>query len=85
MKYKKLLILLTIATLSLTACGKDSEPAEVPTETAVEETTPAETKPVSTWEREYLKGLYIGLASVAAMGLVALGYWIYRRCRHASS
>ena len=44
MKYKKLLILLTIATLSLTACGKDSEPAEVPTETAVEETTPAETE-----------------------------------------
>ena len=41
MKYKKLLILLTIATLSLTACGKDSDPAEVPTETAVEETTPA--------------------------------------------
>ena len=42
MKYKKLLILLTIATLSLTACGKDSEPAEVPTETAVEETTEEE-------------------------------------------
>ena len=54
-------------------------------EEIVEETTPAETKPVSTWEQEYLKGLYIGLASVAAMGLVALGYWIYRRCRHASA
>lgn len=54
-------------------------------EEIVEETTPAETKPVSTWEQEYLKGLYIGLATVAAMGLVALGYWIYRRCRHASS
>ena len=40
MKYKKLLILLTIATLSLTACGK--EPAEVPTETAVEEISPEE-------------------------------------------
>ena len=54
-------------------------------EKQVEETTPAETKPVSTWEQEYLKGLYIGLAAVAAMGLVALGCWIYRRCRHASS
>lgn len=42
MKYKKLLILLTIATLSLTACGKDSEPSEVPTETAVEEISPEE-------------------------------------------
>ena len=40
MKYKKLLILLAIATLSLTACGKES--AEVPTETAVIETTPSE-------------------------------------------
>ena len=42
MKYKKLLILLAIATLSLTACGK--EPAEtVVEETSVEETTPVET------------------------------------------
>ena len=53
-------------------------------EEIVEETTPEE-KPVSTWEQEYLKGLYVGLAAVAAMGLAALGYWIYRRCRHASS
>ena len=54
-------------------------------EEIVEETTPADVKPVSTWEQEYLKGLYIGLAAVAAMGLAILGYWIYRRCRHASS
>ena len=54
-------------------------------EEIVEETTPEEIKPVSTWEQEYLKGLYIGLAAVAAMGLAALGYWIYRRCRYASS
>ena len=47
MKYKKLLILLTIATLSLTACGKDSEPAEVPTETAVEETTEESTEEIT--------------------------------------
>ena len=54
-------------------------------EEIVEETTPVDDKPVSTWEQEYLKGLYIGLAAVAAMGLAVLGYWIYRRCRHASS
>ena len=48
------------------------------------EPTPDE-KPVSTWEQEYLKGLYIGLGAVAGMGLIALGIWIYRRCRHASS
>jgi sortase A len=53
-------------------------------EEIVEETTPEE-KPVSTWEQEYLKGLYVGLIAVAAMELAALGYWIYRRCRHASS
>ena len=55
------------------------EEAEKP----VEEITTAEDKPVSTWEQEYLKGLYIGLAAVAAIGLAALGYWIYRRCRRA--
>ena len=54
-------------------------------EKQVEETTPTETKPVSTWEQEYLKGLYIGLATVAVMGLAILGCWIYRRCRHARS
>ena len=53
-------------------------------EEIVEETTPEE-KPVSTWEQEYLKGLYIGLGAVALMGLAILGFWIYRRCRHASS
>ena len=51
-------------------------------EEIVEETTPEE-KPVSTWEQEYLKGLYVGLIAVAAMGLAALGYWVYRRCHHA--
>ena len=53
-------------------------------EEIIEETTPEE-KPVSTWEQEYLKGLYVGLAAVAVMGLAGLGYWIYRRCRHACS
>ena len=53
-------------------------------EEIVEETTPEE-KPVSTWEQEYLKGLYIGLAAVAVMGLTGLGYWIYRRWRNAHS
>ena len=53
-------------------------------EEIVEETTPEE-KPVSTWEQEYLKGLYVGLAAVAVMGLAGLGYWIYRRCRYACS
>ena len=51
-------------------------------EEIIEETTPEE-KPVSTWEQEYLKGLYVGLCAVAVMGLACLGYWIYRRYRHA--
>ena len=53
-------------------------------EEIVEETVPEE-KPVSTWEQEYLKGLYIGLGAVALTGLALLGFWIYRRCRRASS
>lgn len=38
MNYKRILILLTVSTLSLTACGK-TEPTEAPTETVVEETS----------------------------------------------
>lgn len=53
-------------------------------EEIIEETIPEE-KPVSTWEQEYLKGLYIGLGTVAAMGFAILGYWIYRRWRRAHS
>lgn len=46
---------------------------------------PPEENQVSTWEQEYLKGLFISLGVVAALGLVALGCWIYRRCRHENS
>ena len=51
-------------------------------EEIVEEITP-EVKPESTWEQEYLKGLYVGLAAVAVLGLAVFGYRTYRRCRHA--
>lgn len=59
----------------------------IPCEEAEEiaaETVPEE-NPVSTWNQEYWKGLSIGLGSVALMGLVALGFWTYRRCRRESS
>lgn len=46
---------------------------------------PPEENQVSTWEQEYLKGLFISLGVVAALGLAALGCWIYRRCRHENS
>ena len=51
-------------------------------EEIVEEITP-EVKPESTWEQEYLKGLYVGLAAVAVLGLAVFGYRTYRRYRHA--
>ena len=56
----------------------------IPYEEAAEivEKTTTDKKPVSTWEQEYWKGVYIGLAAVTAMGLAVLGYRIYRRCRH---
>ena len=51
-------------------------------EEIVEEITPV-AKPESTWEQEYLKGLYVGLAAVVIMGLAVFGYRTYRRYRHA--
>lgn len=51
-------------------------------EEIVEEITP-EVKHESTWEQEYLKGLYVGLAAVAVLGLAVFGYRTYRRYRHA--
>lgn len=59
----------------------------IPCEEAEEiaaETVPGEIL-VSTWEQEYWKGLSIGLGSVALIGLAALGFWTYRRCRRESS
>ena len=53
-------------------------------EEIVEEITP-EVKPESTWEQEYLKGLYIGLAAVLVMSLAVFGYRTYRRYRHANT
>ncbi len=47
--------------------------------------TPRTEKPVSNWEQEYLKGLYIGLGAVAIMGMGILCFWLYRRYRHASA
>lgn len=48
----------------------------------VEEIKPAEQPAVSTWEQEYYKGILVGLALVALIGLVLLAVWLYRRCRH---
>ena len=53
-------------------------------EVIVEEILP-DVKPVSTWEQEYLKGLYIGLAAVVVIGLAMFGYRAYRRYRHANT
>ena len=53
-------------------------------EEIVEETTPIIQPVVSTWEQEYYKGILVGLGVVAAMGLVLLAVWLYRRCRHKS-
>ena len=50
-------------------------------EVIVAETVRTE-EPASTWEQEYLKGLYIGVGSAAALGLIVFGCWIYRRCKH---
>ena len=51
----------------------------------IEKEKPPEEKPVSTWEQEYWKGLFISLGVAGALGLTLLGYWIFRRCRRANS
>ena len=38
---------------------------------------------VSTWEKEYLKGLYIGIGAVVLLVLGFLSVWLIRRWRHA--
>lgn len=50
-------------------------------ETALD-TVPKETAEVSTWEQEYIKGIVIGLGSVAVIGIIILAIWIHRRKRN---
>ena len=47
-------------------------------EEIIEETTPEE-KPVSTWEQEYMNGIYIAIGIVVLVGLIALAVWLYQR------
>ena len=47
-------------------------------EVIVEETTPEEL-PESTWEQEYMNGIYIAIGIVVLIGLVALAVWLYQR------
>ena len=47
-------------------------------EVIVEETTPEEL-PESTWEQEYMNGIYIAIGIVVLVGLIALAVWLYQR------
>ncbi len=40
---------------------------------------------VSAWEKEYVRGIVVGLGAVAIVGIVFAAAWIYRRHRHAGS
>ncbi len=50
-------------------------------EIQVEETVP-EVLPESTWEQEYIKGIYIAVGIVILVGLIALIVWLFQRFRH---
>ena len=55
--------------------------ARIPYEEAgviIEETTP-EGMPGSTWEQEYMNGIYIAIGIVVLVGLIALADWLYQR------
>ena len=47
-------------------------------EVIIEETTPEE-MPESTWEQEYMNGIYIAIGIVVLVGLIALAVWLYQR------
>ena len=36
----------------------------------------------STWEQEYMTGIYVGIGIVIVASIIALGVWLYRRYRH---
>ena len=44
----------------------------------MEETSPEEL-PESTWEQEYMNGIYIAIGIVVLVGLIALAVWLYQR------
>lgn len=56
----------------------------IESEETVLDTVPEETAAVSTWEQEYIKGIVIGLGSVAVIGLI-LAIWTHRRKRNENS
>ena len=51
-------------------------------EVIVEETTPEEVVVESTWEQEYMNGIYIAIGIVVLVGIIALAVWLYQRCHH---
>lgn len=51
-------------------------------EVIVEEKLETEKPMRSTWEQQYLQGIWIGIGAVLILGLGALAFWIIRRRRH---
>ena len=54
------------------------EEAEKIVETAIGE----EEQTASTWEQEYLKGIYIAVGIVVLVGIIAFAFWLYQRYHH---
>ena len=50
-------------------------------EVIVKETTPEELLE-STWEQEYMNGIYIAIGIVVLVGLITLAVWLYQRCHN---
>ena len=49
-----------------------------------EEITPEEL-PESTWEQEYIKGIYIAIGIVVLVGIIVLAVWLFQRYHHETS
>lgn len=51
----------------------------------IEEEIAPEELPESTWEQEYIKGIYIAICIVVLVGIIVLAVWLFQRYHHETN
>ena len=51
----------------------------------IEEEIAPEELPESTWEQEYIKGIYIAIGIVVLVGIIVLAVWLFQRYHHETN
>lgn len=61
--------------------------SRIPYEEAEEivEETPSEEQPESTWEQEYVKGIYVAIGIVVVIAIVGFAVWLYQRWQNETN